>query len=274
MKNQRGILMLKYKRGKSRAFTLIELLVVIAIIALLLAILLPSLRKAKDQVRTITCRSNLKQWGIFFYLYTQENEGDFMTAKQGTGIPGGGTWLLPLLPYYEGGGEKMRVCPVAKVVAPTGNPQPNEGDPSRMAWSVTINGIEHRNSYAINNWIYHLPAGQNNLWQLSNTQKRSWMRIDRKGGFRTPLFLEGWRWGGGPTLRSEEAPPDETRRYNRNGFDRFCVNRHRGAINVCFLDLSVEKVGLRQLWDLRWHREWDMTVPTPAWPNWMTNPRD
>ncbi len=95
--------MVKYKKIRNSAFTLIELLVVIAIIALLLAILLPSLRKAKDQVRTIICRSNLKQWGIFFYLYTQDNEGKFMTAKQGTGIPGGGTWLMPLLPYYEGG---------------------------------------------------------------------------------------------------------------------------------------------------------------------------
>ena len=45
-------------------FTLIELLVVIAIIALLMAILMPALSKARDQARTIVCRSNLKQYGI------------------------------------------------------------------------------------------------------------------------------------------------------------------------------------------------------------------
>ncbi len=82
--------MSKSKQIRNAAFTLIELLVVIAIISLLLAILLPALGKAKDQVRTIICRSNLKQWGVFFYLYTQDNDGRFMRGKQGSGVPGGG----------------------------------------------------------------------------------------------------------------------------------------------------------------------------------------
>ena len=85
--------MLKYKKARNAAFTLIELLVVIAIIALLLAILLPSLRKAKDQVRTIICRSNLKQWGVFFYLYTQENEGNFMYGGEPRTEP---SWVIRL----------------------------------------------------------------------------------------------------------------------------------------------------------------------------------
>ena len=59
------------------AFTLIELLVVIAIIALLLAILGPSLTKAKQQAETVMCRSNLKQWGIIFKMYANEHNGMF-----------------------------------------------------------------------------------------------------------------------------------------------------------------------------------------------------
>ena len=49
---------------QNSAFTLIELLVVIAIIALLLAILMPSLSRARKQSRTVACMSNLKSWGM------------------------------------------------------------------------------------------------------------------------------------------------------------------------------------------------------------------
>ena len=54
---------------KSRAFTLIELLVVISIIAVLLAVLIPSLSKAREKVKDISCRSNLKNIGVAVMMY-------------------------------------------------------------------------------------------------------------------------------------------------------------------------------------------------------------
>jgi prepilin-type N-terminal cleavage/methylation domain-containing protein/prepilin-type processing-associated H-X9-DG protein len=59
---------------KTRAFTLIELLVVIAIIAILMAILLPSLRLAKDQAHAVICVSNLKSLSLAWYMYQDDND--------------------------------------------------------------------------------------------------------------------------------------------------------------------------------------------------------
>lgn len=70
--------------SKLRGFTLIELLVVIAIIAILMAILMPSLRIAREQARSINCRSNIKTLTFAWLIYKDENDDKLVNPNTPT----------------------------------------------------------------------------------------------------------------------------------------------------------------------------------------------
>ncbi len=97
---------MSHPRHRLRGFTLIELLVVISIIALLIAILLPALAKARDTARSVQCLSHIRQLGFAFMLYVEDNQQSgppgYVNVDSGVprnGFPVGGSWARYVLPY-------------------------------------------------------------------------------------------------------------------------------------------------------------------------------
>ena len=80
--------------NKSKAFTLIELLVVIAIIALLMAVLMPALSRAREQGKRAVCLNNLKQLTLAWTLYADDNDGKICAANVGNSDFG---WVARML---------------------------------------------------------------------------------------------------------------------------------------------------------------------------------
>jgi hypothetical protein len=109
-----------------------------------------------------------------------------------------------------------------------------------------------------------------------------WRRMDVKGGGNIPALLDCNFMGGFP--EHMDSPPEYDGMFDV-GVDemtRYCLNRHNMAINGVFLDLTVRRIHLKELWTLKWHRTFAPNGPwTKAgdvqpedWPDWMRRARD
>jgi len=278
-------------RGKDvrrRAFTLIELLVVISVIALLMAILMPSLQKARRMGQAVVCRSHLKQWGQIFHLYAFDNDNSLPQSIQGGGLSAQDAyWIVATLPYYAE--KKIRLCPSTKVVREQPVNRSHGGtlacwgpfDPATPDnwWADFDTG-----SYGLNEWCSSPPPGVALFWGFP--VENAWRMIDAKGASRVPLFMDCVYVDVFPeddnTPLAEEPPPYEWNNswgdWGAEAMRMACIDRHDGAINSTFLDGSAARIPLRALWKLKWHKNFDtnnpMTDPDANWPKWLQRFRD
>ena len=254
------------------AFTLVELLVVIAIIAILMAILMPALKRAKEQGKDAVCKSNLHQWGLYWLMYAGDYEDSF---SPGMG-PGWrrGVWIIPLRSYIDTGRrKKLLLCPMATKPRSDGKEYGGPFETYRMGGASGETGIaKERCSYGMNNWLYNPPSDVTKI--QGRPTEWNFRTIGVRGAANIPVFLDSMWRGGGPAygignVRIE--PPQKNGEWSgyKAEMHHFCIDRHNRCINVGFLDWSVRKVGLKGLWKLKWHREFDTSGWSGGWPDWM-----
>ena len=287
---------------RQKAFTLIELLVVIAVIAILMAILMPALQRAKEQAKAVACQAKLKNWGTRFVMCTNDNDGRLIGYREYYSTAWAAQdWLMVMHRYYSDG-KDLLLCPVAvkpnedpkAIIGSSGpwiGPGPHPPDcygGKLRAWQLTVGTLRSveggppvveqvlavRGSYGMNLWV-----GTDATYYGKD---RCWGTPSVAGAAGVPVLLD-CLWTGAAPANDLEHPPDyDSQIWPNHGMPHFCINRHRGFVNSLFLDWSVRKVGLKELWTLKWHRQYNTAgmwttkggILPSNWPQWMHGFKD
>lgn len=249
---------------KRRGFTLIELLVVIAIIALLMGILMPALQRVKLQAKSTICQSSLKQWAIIWDMYLSDHNGRFHVGLGGESSTGVDRWPVILQDNYKD--LDMRLCPMAK------KPLSEDGLTPFAAWGKFDDPYGSYGSYGFNEWLCNRP--------MNETESENYWRnmYSIKSAYRIPVFLDCYWYDVWP--HEENRPPmypEDTIGRGTDEMKRVCLDRHSRAVNGLFLDWSVRRIDLKELWVLKWHKNFDTAGPwtkaggatSDSWPDWM-----
>jgi len=214
-----------------KAFTLIELLVVIAIIAILAAILFPVFAKAREKARQISCLSNMRQIGLGFMQYTQDNDevlpgsGDLNYSTHEGAWVDIDTYAAPTSVFSPSTGA---IFPYVKSIGVFVCPSDSAGRQSGLSYSV--NGCTTQNGSSL---IGNVHFG----YSLAKFDSPSSMLLldEETGGSAVPGTIAG----------SESGTDDGFSYYHYDGgtgksqVDLPSV-RHTGVSNCCFVDGHVK----------------------------------
>ncbi len=235
----------------------------------------------RRRAREAVCLSNLRQWHGFFQDYLQENDGQFFTGTTASGY-----WWPAQLDETTQSWRRNKTwfCPVASRPL-TGVEGHVSGRIGPFAgWGVFEgpqlgpHGIA--GNYGLNGYTIDISAPWG--YEGGIPAQDGWRNFDSIAQAKdVPLFLDALRFDLWPQEMDGPAQ-NESASWSGVNMARCAINRHDGAVNCLFLDGSARKVGLKELWTLKWHRSFNTAGPwTTAggvqaadWPEWMRDLKD
>ena len=230
------------------------------------------------------CLANLRTLTAAWQMYAQDNAGKFPV-----GWNGGTMWLVDFLLYFKWT-EDISMCPMTTDFQ-SNHPQNylgsidytflawgKYGDPGFLGGTIPIwarRGMY--GSYGVNGWAHDpLDVGATingvKLYDIpSSDRPKYWRTTNVPHPDKVPLFGD-CMWDG-TEPEADDSPPAR-RGVQSSNMSGFCIDRHSvGNTAMTFMDGSARKVGLKELWRLKWHRNFNTNMVLD-WPEWMKTFKD